>query len=446
MSRFSYRLARAGFLLLLFSTTHLARSAVILSFEGFPDGTILTNQYPGVTFSNAIILTAGISLNEFEFPPHSGVNVASDNGGPMALTFASMVASFGGYFTYAVPLTIDAYGSTGSLVAAAASAFSDNEALSGEPGSSPNEFLQVSFAGGISSVIITGDPGGASFALDDATFNSAAAVPEPSSLTLTLTAMLILVPFLLNNVRRSKSKLKRQRALSPAAVRVPACSFLSLLCAASAFPATHSIGVVAVTPITAVIGTSTPFTVTASITDPALISNSVNLLQLNGNGSTTVLGTLHDDGLNGDAFAGDLVFTLVVPLNASAASDIELQVSAAFTGALLRVKSPILNIFFQPANAPQQAITALAQYLAAGNTAAALNYVVPSVNTTSALNALSQQGLSALAAMLSSAQLVGSQNNLRIFQSLIATPDGAKTTVELTMVPGPNGQWLVNNW
>ena len=53
-------------------------ASITLDFEGLPDSTILTTQYPGITFTNAIILTAGISLNEFEFPPHSGMNVVSD--------------------------------------------------------------------------------------------------------------------------------------------------------------------------------------------------------------------------------------------------------------------------------------------------------------------------------------------------------------------------------
>jgi hypothetical protein len=160
----------------------LEASSIVLDFEGLPDSTILTTQYPGVTFTNAIILTAGISLNEFEFPPYSGVNVASDNTGPMTLTFASTIVSFAGYFTYAEPLTLDAFNATGALVGSATSAFSNNEALSGVPGSSPNEFIQVTFAGGISSVTITGDPSGGSFTIDNATYVPASgSVPEPAT-------------------------------------------------------------------------------------------------------------------------------------------------------------------------------------------------------------------------------------------------------------------------
>jgi hypothetical protein len=64
--------------MLIFILAGRAASAgsITLDFEGFPDSTILSTQYSGLTFTNAIILTAGISLNEFEFPPHSGVNVA----------------------------------------------------------------------------------------------------------------------------------------------------------------------------------------------------------------------------------------------------------------------------------------------------------------------------------------------------------------------------------
>src|ERR1035438_2645635 len=99
--------------------------AATITFEGLPDSTIVTNQYPGLTFSNAIILTAGISLNEFEFPPHSGVNVVSDNGGPISIDFASPVQSFGGYFTYAEPLTIQAFDASDSLLASSSSLFSN---------------------------------------------------------------------------------------------------------------------------------------------------------------------------------------------------------------------------------------------------------------------------------------------------------------------------------
>jgi hypothetical protein len=179
-----------GSLLMVLSALPIAAGPVVIAFEGFPDSTVLTTQYPDLTFSSTLILTAGIGLNEFDFPPHSGTNVASDNGGPISIIFGSPVLSFGGYFTYLLPLTITGFDALDNAVASATSAYANNLALSGEPGSSPNEFLQVAFAGGISRVLIGGDPAGGSFTLDDAEYTSA--VPEPSTALLFTTALLAL--------------------------------------------------------------------------------------------------------------------------------------------------------------------------------------------------------------------------------------------------------------
>jgi hypothetical protein len=40
---------------------------VTIDFEGLTDSTAVTTQYSGLIFINATILTAGVSLNEFEF-------------------------------------------------------------------------------------------------------------------------------------------------------------------------------------------------------------------------------------------------------------------------------------------------------------------------------------------------------------------------------------------
>lgn len=180
----------------LLETPQVFSSTITVGFEGFADGTVITTQYSGLIFSNATIATAGISLNEFEFPPHSGMNVVFDDGGPITIDFATPVLSFGGYFTYSVPLTVDAFNVTSSVVASATSAFSNNEALSGDPGSSPNEFLQVSFASGISDVTITGSLTGGSFVLDDATITtSVSTVPESSTLILAVIGAAMLMLF-----------------------------------------------------------------------------------------------------------------------------------------------------------------------------------------------------------------------------------------------------------
>lgn len=183
-------------LILLWCLRPLQADPVIIDFESLSAGDMVTNQFAGMTFQNAEVLTAGYSLDESEFPPHSGSNVVFDAGAPITIDFTAPVLSFGGFFTYATTLTLDAYDPASNLVASAVSAFTNNMALSGDSGSSPNEFLEVTFASGISSVTITGDPAGGSFVLDDATITALGSagnqVPESPGGFLFLVALIAL--------------------------------------------------------------------------------------------------------------------------------------------------------------------------------------------------------------------------------------------------------------
>ena len=166
-----------------------AEALGIIDFEGLSDGTALGAQFAGVGFSNAIVLGSGLSLNEFEFPPHSGANVASDDGGAIQIVFSAPVSQVSAFFTYAVPLTLTAFDAGGNTVATAVSLFSSNLALTGAAGSSANEFILLSVPLGISRVVIAGDTQGASFVLDDLAIT---AVPEPAGLALVLPGLLLL--------------------------------------------------------------------------------------------------------------------------------------------------------------------------------------------------------------------------------------------------------------
>lgn len=168
----------------------LFAAPIVIDFDAIDELTDVTTQYAGTMFGNATVLTAGSTLNEFELPPHSGSNGVYDNGGSMFVSFVDPLFSVGGYFTYLAPITLEAFDSLNNSLGSVTSAFLSNLALSGASGSSPNEFLGVSSALGISSVRITGDPSGGSFVLDDLTLtprDEPAPVPEPSSLLLLIT-------------------------------------------------------------------------------------------------------------------------------------------------------------------------------------------------------------------------------------------------------------------
>lgn len=157
--------------------------SAIINFEGLSDGDIVTTQYNSVLFTNTVNLTSGISLNELDFPPFSGINVVSDNGGFMSLQFSSPVTNFSGYFTYSHALTLDGYDASDNQVVTSASLFSNNTATSGSIGSNPNEFISLAYLSGISKITITGDLSGSSFALDDIDYSSTS-VPIPESVFL----------------------------------------------------------------------------------------------------------------------------------------------------------------------------------------------------------------------------------------------------------------------
>ena len=88
----------------------------------------------------------------------------------------------------------------------------------------------------------------------------------------------------------------------------------------------------------------TAVTFTAVISDPTVISAGVNLLRLRSTGQPLIVGALHDDGLNGDAVAGDGTYSLHVTLNETSAQAITFQVSAAFRGLLRRVLSSPVTV------------------------------------------------------------------------------------------------------
>ncbi len=153
---------------------------IVFDFEDFFDGDLLTDQLPGMMFTNALVATAGISLNADDFPPFSGTNVVLDFGGPMTTVFQSAVLSFGAYFTYNHALKIEAFDATDTLLGFVQSSFNSNA------GGLTNELLQLSFETGIYSVRITGNPAGESFVMDNLTIlpGPPTSVPEPGSVTL----------------------------------------------------------------------------------------------------------------------------------------------------------------------------------------------------------------------------------------------------------------------
>jgi len=200
-----------------------AATVTNVDFEGYFDQTSLTNQYPGLLFSNASIILAGIpaggTLNEAVAPPGGGVGVGEDcasfvgpdcgAGGPITIDFLTPVSDFSGFFTYFAPLTITGFDLLNHALTPVTSLFSANFVGSGN---APNELLSISHPAGLSRVVISGDPAGGSFVMDDLTITTASttsATPEPSVDILTGSGLSLILG-VLTIVRR---KFRRPRPL-----------------------------------------------------------------------------------------------------------------------------------------------------------------------------------------------------------------------------------------
>lgn len=98
------------------------------------------------------------------------------------------------------------------------------------------------------------------------------------------------------------------------------------------------------TPNTLFVNTATTVKFIANVQpDPKLIKSGVRLLR-EANGVFGVVGTMHDDGLNGDAVANDNQFTFMLNVQGNILGDLNYRASAAYSGVLKRVQSSTLPL------------------------------------------------------------------------------------------------------
>jgi hypothetical protein len=291
--------------------------AGLIDFEDLADSTAIGSSYSGLglTFTNGTVLTAGISLNEFDFPPFSGVNVAFDDGGPITIQFASPVSFVSAYFTYTQQLTFAAFDALNNPLGSVLSTSSNNLGL--------NELLQLT-APGIQRIVISADPAGTSFTMDDLSFTTETTpVPEPAAFRL-LCCGLALGLF----VRRGKRLLM---------------SVLPYLCAMFIVAHLHgqqTLEDMTCSPSAIYLNEPTVVTFTVRIPqDPRLISSSPMLIEVDKDGGQAVnsLGSMYDDGSNGDAVAGDNVFSRRVSVTAASTRTRFFRVTVAYRGLIKRV-------------------------------------------------------------------------------------------------------------
>jgi len=168
----------------------VSEAGFVIDFEGLVDEEAVSNQFSGlgVTFSGQVAaLQAGASLNDLEFPPHSGVNVIASDLGQIDVAFTTPQASVGAFITYSGPVTATAFNAQNAVVATAVSTLTSNTVSSGN---APNESISLSFTG-ITHVTIVGPAG--EFTVDDLTVTPVTIIdtpePEPDVVILAVLAL-----------------------------------------------------------------------------------------------------------------------------------------------------------------------------------------------------------------------------------------------------------------
>jgi hypothetical protein len=99
----------------------------------------------------------------------------------------------------------------------------------------------------------------------------------------------------------------------------------------------------AVTPTSGVVHSPATVLFTAAIKDPQAVPVSVNLQRASADGTYTNVSRLYDDGTNGDAKAGDGVYSVSMTISEKATGVIVFRVSAAVRGSLSRMFSDPMN-------------------------------------------------------------------------------------------------------
>jgi hypothetical protein len=147
--------------------------ADVITFDSLATGTIVTNEFPGVSFTGAIVATAGVNLNP-QFPPVSNPNVVVDISiDTIIATFTTPVTSVGAFVTGNTSITESIF--RGATMVGSVSTGGANFIGAGT-GLPPNIFLSISNFG-ITRAVFTNNLGfGNTFTLDNFTFT-----PSPVS-------------------------------------------------------------------------------------------------------------------------------------------------------------------------------------------------------------------------------------------------------------------------
>lgn len=148
-------------------------AAMPIDFEQFTDSFALTNELSGLSFSGGTVLTAGVGLNEFDYPPSSGSNVLTAFLGSLTVRADTPFNHFSANFTFDEVLNFSGFDGLGNLL------FSFNSPVASNLGS----FTPIGYGAPDIASLVVASHSGTPFTLDDLDVG-VASVPESGTLGL----------------------------------------------------------------------------------------------------------------------------------------------------------------------------------------------------------------------------------------------------------------------
>ena len=182
--------------------------------------------------------------------------------------------------------------------------------------------------------------------------------------------------------------------------------------------ATPTLPIPTVTPTNLTATTPTQITATCQPTttagDPTLLPNGLNLIRRSNTGApVSVLGTMHDDGLNGDATADDGIYTLRFTTTEPTPGTFQLECAAAYRNTVRRVRSSTpatVSVYLPPtltSFTPQSGPTGTAITLTGTNLASSIALSMPGTSGTPAALTIQSATATSITALIPTGAATG---------------------------------------
>jgi hypothetical protein len=210
---------------------------------------------------------------------------------------------------------------------------------------------------------------------------------------------------------------------------------------------TSSLGKPIVRPPGLIASEAADATVEILLSDSRVVPGSVVLQRLDARGNVmAILGTLRDDGTDGDAIAGDNIFALHSSLMEPAPGEVRLRIAAALNGGLGSVFSDVAVVRVAPFTDPEEVLNKLVTDLRVEDIESALGKISLTTTKQARFRTLTRESLARLADGVERRTLQKTTATLREYVGVWTDDNGAARELWITLARNPGDTWKIVSW